>query len=219
MLFGKIDESHDGHKVKRIGIFKIVINKLKLTQKGFSLTIVLVSIVIVIVIGAGAWYVASRGDKNASSTTQPGKTTSQNKTEPKKVNPVDITVKEWGVKVTFPAELNGDISYFMNHRAEEDFGGPVILDFVSQKFSSGNLMCADIEGDIPRSLVGVERQLDSEGVYRTEPAPFKTIGEARYYISSPTACEEAIAREGTASDKKLLADLKKAIVDTLVPIN
>jgi hypothetical protein len=104
-------------------------------------------------------------------------------------------------------------SYYEDTKARDDFGGPVKMTFTSKKFSQGGLKCAEVESG-PRGLLSIYRETDGEGPETTEPKPFKKLGSTRYYFAEP-ACAEAIDREGSADDRKLLKDLKEAITNTL----
>lgn len=170
-----------------------------------------------IVTGAWLWFgkdnQGSNSENQANNTNQ--QTTENTTNEPKTEETQYLVIKEWDVRITLPPHLAGDISYFINDRAERDFGGSVLVDFTSKKFSGGNLKCADIEGDVPRSIVSIEEiSLNGNEPSEYEPKPFKTI-ENKAYRFAKTACEEAIDRVGTASDRKLLNDLKEAVKTTL----
>lgn len=123
-----------------------------------------------------------------------------------------LVIEEWGVRITLPEHLRGDISYYINDRIYQDFG-VIRLDLVSRVFSEGNLKCADIETD-PRGIVAIERQIDGQGGVTIDPQPFNSIGNSRFYFVQ-TGCEEAINRSGSEQDKQLVRDIKQAVKDTL----
>lgn len=190
----------------------------KISAQGFSTVAIIIALVVIAATGFAGWQVWQNRDKKQSNNTHQTsgssspETKDQENSTPLEANQY-LIIDEWNLRVTLPENLRGDISYFVNDRAEKDFGGPVLIDFVSKKFSAGSLRCAEIE-DLPRSLVSIERQFDSNGVFRRDVEPFKQIGGARYYFVG-TGCEETIEREGSNEDKQLLASVKKAIQDTL----
>jgi hypothetical protein len=187
-------------------------------QKGFAVAPLIIAIVILIVgsIGIYVWKKDDGKTKHSGDTMQATQPTSSETPEQNTQENKYLVVSEWGVRITLPDELVGDIYYFMNDRAERLSGGPVLVDFTSKKFTAGNLKCAVIE-DGKRSLVSLERiELGNNNPSDYTPAPFKTIGNNAYRFAG-TGCEEAINREGTAQDKQLLESLKNAVANTLEP--
>jgi len=182
-----------------------------LASRGFATITVIVSLCILILLIGSMWYITKRNHRNDASKELQVNTT-QNTSVSKRSKYLDI--QEWNVQVKIPASMQGDISYFVNTRAEKDTGGPLLIDFVSKRFSAGALKCGDIEDGIPRSLVSIYRELDSDGIFTNDPQPFKKIANTRYYFST-TSCEESINREGTPEDKQLITDLKQLITNTL----
>ncbi len=197
----------------------------KVSSLGFSVIGVFAPVLIISTIALAGWYVwqQKRGvdpakNINDSSQTSDDLDKAQDKAAEQDAKQSEsdkyLVIKEWGLRITLPEDLRGDISYFVNDRAEKNFGGPILIDFVSKRFSAGNLKCAVIEGDVPRALVGFYREGEGEDSETLEPKPFKHIGGSRYYFVG-SACEDDIQREGSDQDRRLMTDLKKAIQDTL----
>ncbi|MET1033535.1 MAG: hypothetical protein ABWX94_03475 [Candidatus Saccharimonadales bacterium] len=187
-------------------------------QKGFSVVIAVLVILVLAVLGIGGWYVWKKNQRDTvMSTDQTSQKTDRPKSEEQR--PADPTknekylfIKEWNLRIALPSTSIDDISYVVNNRAERDFGGPVLVDFMSKKFSAGSLKCSVIE-NLPRALVSIER-LDGNDVDSNEPRPFKVLGNHMYRFAE-TGCSEAIAREGSAADRKLLLELKSNITTSL----
>jgi hypothetical protein len=196
--------------------------------------IAIICFVCVIALVTTIWVLRSGNDSKSTDKTTTSQGTDeiknadqQNKDNQEKYTPPEITtenkpqedgslvIKEWDVQVTLPQSIKSDVSYFMNNRAEKLSGGPILADFLSQRFSSGDLKCSTIENDIPRSLVSIERlDMNAASASDFDPAPFKVIGSKGYRFLK-TSCEDAISREGSAEDKALLATLKESISSTL----
>lgn len=192
-------------------------------QQGFTPIVVILVIAVIAALGFGSWYVwqNSKSQPVKQNQTQTNTQTDTNQyTDDPSEGGKYLVIKEWGVRFPVPEELRGDILYFMNDRAQRDFGGPVLADFVSKKFSEGNLKCAVEEGSLPRSLVSIERMdlAITPVTSTTSPMPFKIL-EAYAYRFSVTPCQEAVDREGSATDKRLLADLKYAIESSLEEVS
>ncbi len=195
----------------------------KITDKGFTVIIAAIALGILATIAAGGWLVwnsRQNSNTNHSEETTQTKTPNQSQQEESSIDPVDpseggkyLYIEEWGVRVALPENLRGDISYFVNDRAERDFGGPVLIDFTSKRFSKGNLKCAVVENeDLPRTLLSLERVSGENQILDEEP--ISEIDGTKYYLTS-NGCEEVIQKSGSDEDKQLIASLKKAITDTL----
>jgi hypothetical protein len=196
--------------------------------------IAIICFVCIIALVTTIWVLRSKDDTKSADKTNTSQDTDkaknddhQNRDDHEKYTPPEITaeskpnedgllvIREWGVQFTVPQSIQSDISYFMNDRAQKLSGGPILADFLSQTFSSGDLKCSTIENDIPRSLVSIERlDMGTASASSFDPAPFKVIGSKGYRFLK-TSCEDAISREGSAEDKALLATLKESISSTL----
>lgn len=204
----------------------------KQSSLGFSILAIVISIAVIIGLSVGGLYVwnknhkssQSNKDNNSSQTNNSNNSSNSNtgnnnsQSDPSEGGKY-LVIKEWGVRFEVPEGLRGDISYFENDRAHVDFGGPILMDILSKKFSSGTQKCA-VQETTPRSLISLEEiDLNINPVTpSTIPQPFKTIGNKAYSFSA-TPCEEAINREGSDEYKKLLADLKYAIANTMEAVN
>ncbi|HSX33324.1 MAG TPA: prepilin-type N-terminal cleavage/methylation domain-containing protein [Candidatus Saccharimonadales bacterium] len=189
-------------------------------QKGFSAVEAVVVVLILAVLAGGGWFVWHKHNGMRSVVTVTKSSSSVSNTDKQGQQPVNtvddqyLAISEWGVRITLPGSLRGDISYFVDDKAKIDLGGPEKIDLVSKRFSAGSLKCAVVEGDTPRTLVSFYRETPADGVVTQDPSPFKTLNGVRYYFVE-TPCEEAINRSGSAQDKQLLSDLKDAVANTL----
>src|SRR5262245_46454657 len=104
-------------------------------QAGFSAVIAIAVVLVVAGLGFAAWRISQTPDKkttNNSPVTSPKQTQKTKSSDPSEGGKY-LVIKEWGVRFKLPAALQGDISYFMNTRAEEQSGGPILVDLTSKK--------------------------------------------------------------------------------------
>ncbi len=191
----------------------------KISSSGFSVTIVLVAILVLGSIGIAGWQVWQNRQDDQRSTAPPAaqqEPEQQKPTEPAPKPPAEkyLVIKEWGVRFTLPEHLRGDITYFMNDRAQRDFGGPVLVDFLSKEFSAAGIKCDYVDSPLPKTILSINRELDSETGDNPESPAFKRFNGARFYFVVPS-CAQVITREGHASYKNTIEDLKSALVNTL----
>lgn len=185
----------------------------KLSATGFT-TVVAIAIVAMILAGLSGFYVWNKNNQNQNNTQTTQTENTSQETADLSEGGKYLIIKEWGLRITLPEYIKGDISYFINDIAERTSGGPLRVDFLSRRFSSGSLKCAVVEESNPRTIVGFYRQGVGEGASGDTPTFFKSIGDYKYYFITPS-CEEIVNKEGTDEDKKLIADLKAAISNTL----
>lgn len=188
----------------------------KISSEGFTAIAIILIAVVVLAVGAAGWYIIRGKDEKKQTNNSQQASSDKTKETTKQLTDANkyLIIKEWNLRIELPENLSDDISYFINNQAERDFGGPVRVDFTSGKFSAGSLKCAVVEGDQPRVLVSIYKEVNGAGGVTQVPQPFKQIDNIRYYFTV-TSCEEAIDREGTPQDKQLLTDLKDAIASTL----
>ena len=117
-----------------------------------------------------------------------------------------LVIKEWGVRFEVPIALRGSLSYSLNDQAYHDFGGPILVNVTSSKFSN-TPACAS-----PKPLLSLEGE-EVNGP-RNTPQPFKTLANKRFYMHK-TSCEETLTRAGDGDGIETLNELKHSIQTTL----
>lgn len=194
--------------------------KRQIQEKGLAhIGLVIAVVVVVAAVAFGGWYVwgKNKDDKNSDNKSNSSQNNnSQNQNEEPNEQTKYLLISEWGVRFTLPEDMQDDVTYFVNNRAYNDFGGPITVDLLSKHFSAGAFKCAEIEGEVPRSLISIYRESESEGTNSTSSPNFiGRIGDSLYFLTQGTNCEQAIEREGSSQDKQLVADLKQAVKETL----
>lgn len=174
---------------------------------------------LVLLIG-GSWlaYSQLKDDKpsqnSSTQQTQNSQSTQQTSSNNSQQNEADkfLVIKEWGVRFAVPADLEGDLSYKLNTKAQETSGGPVLVEISSKGFSGSDIKCSETDdSDSDKPLVSIYREIDGTGGVTTTPAPFKTISNKRYYLAGTTACETAIIAQNSMKYASVVASIKEAI--------
>jgi Tfp pilus assembly protein PilX len=149
---------------------------MKNNQKGFGAVEVLIIIVVVGLLGGGGYYVY-----NKHRTPKPTTSTNTSINQTTTTNNTYLEIKEWGVRITLPASLKGDVVYKPSAQFPDT---NINLSRKSQVAIDAN--CAPAQNPSLGVLVRTKKgTYESEQDHSSTPAPFKTIGEYEYTWQNP----------------------------------
>ena len=137
--------------------------KVKSSDKGFSVIEAIIIVVVLAILVSGGWYFWQKTRKTEP-TAQSSKTTSQtsgsHQSASQEQQPTDpseggkyLVIKEWGVRVALPQDMQGKLSYKINRVTDPDSGLPLeAADLYVLASAFGPNDCAQATTDIGSSI-------------------------------------------------------------------